>query len=86
MCVFFKDLHVDFSHFFRLFLQEFAEEFALQKKKNVHLMLLKCVSCWRLSYRDRTREAVGVNEGREAPLVWSAAGGEIDGFHGWSVG
>lgn len=33
VCVFFKDLHVDFSHFFRLLLQEFVEEFALQKKK-----------------------------------------------------
>lgn len=49
-------------------------------------MLLKCVSCWSLSYRDRTKEAVGVNEEWEAALVWSAAGERIDGFHGWVAG
>lgn len=49
-------------------------------------MLLQCVSCWSLSYRGRTKEAVGVNEEWEAPLLWSAVGGEIDGFHGWGVG
>lgn len=80
----FKDLHVDFSHFFRLLLEEFAEE--LLKKKKVLLMLLTWVSCWSLSYQDRTKEAVGVNEEWEAPLLWSGAGGELDGFHGWGVG
>lgn len=79
----FKDFHVDFSHSFRLLLQEFAEELL---KKKVLLMLLKWVSCWSLSYRDRTKEAVGVNEEWEAPLLWSAAGGELDGFHEWGVG
>lgn len=61
---------------------------ALRKTKvtKVLSMLQRFVSCWSSSYRQRTGEAVGVNEGWEAAPPWSAAGGETAGCHGGGVG
>lgn len=59
------------------------------KKNNltkVLQMLQRLVSCWSSSYRQRTGEVVGVNEGSEAVPPWSAAGEETAGCRGEGAG
>lgn len=57
-----------------------------KKKPKCIRCYISVVSCLSSSYRQRTGEAVGVNEGWEAAPPWSAAEEEIAGFRGGGAG